>query len=89
MAPRTATPCGQGGIHHRGEALDACNAAVDVLLAEGLAGGAEDDDLVGLSSTAASQPFRLGVEHASSARRPARHAAHHRMVVGHLRHPFG
>jgi hypothetical protein len=49
MAPRTRNAGGQRSLDHRRKALDALgNAAVDVLLAEGLAGRAKDDDFVGL-----------------------------------------
>jgi len=78
------------GLHHRREALDALgDAAVDVPLAEGLARRAEDDDLVGLVQQRGLEALHVWHEHRIAHTRLAPHAAHHRMVVGHLRHPLG
>jgi hypothetical protein len=65
--------------------------AVDVALAEGLAGGAEDDDLVGPRGRVGErrhQALEVGRQHRMANARRSRDAGHHDRVVGHLRHPL-
>src|SRR5574344_1695749 len=82
--------CGQGCFHHRCKALDAFgNAAVDVFLAEGLAGRTKHHDLVGLAQQCRLQPLHVGGEHRIAHIGTALDARHDLGVVGHLRHPLG
>ena len=65
MAARTFRPAACAAATTGAEALDALvDGAVDVALAEGLAGGAEHHHLVGplrAAASAASRPFMLGI----------------------------
>ena len=77
-------------VHHRGKALNALgNAAVDVLLAEGFAGGGEDHDFIRLRLERRLKTLQVGREHRVAHAGQAREARHHFHVVGHLRHPLG
>ena len=69
--------------------LDALlDAAIDVALAEGLGGGAEDDDLVRPVEQRRLQALHVRRQHRIAHARAALHGAHHRVVVSHLRHPL-
>ena len=76
--------------HHRREPLDAFgDRAVDVALAEGLAGRAEYHHLVGPRSQRRLQALEVGRQHRVAHVAAARDVSHHLRVVGHLRHPLG
>jgi len=62
--------------------------AVDVALAEGLAGRPEHHDLVGPRRQRRLVALHVGGEHRIGHARLAHDARHHLGVVGHLRHPF-
>src|SRR6218665_3928810 len=79
-----------GGLSDRRKALDALgNAAVDVLLAEGLAGRAEDHDLVRPVGQRRCKALEVGRQHRIDHALLARDAGHHLVVVRHLWHPLG
>ena len=78
------------GRDHGREALDALgNGAIDILLAERLAGRAEHDDLVGAVGHGGLEALQVGRQHRITHARMARDAGHDRVVVGHLRYPLG
>jgi len=82
--------CCQSGLHHGGKALDAFgDGAVDVLVAEGFAGGTKDHDLVGPCFEGRFKTLRIGREHRVAHASLTLDAVHDVGVVGHLRHPFG
>jgi hypothetical protein len=62
MAPRTLMPAARAAATTGAEALDALgDGAVDVALAEGLAGGAEHHHSSGRVAARPRSPFMLGV----------------------------
>jgi hypothetical protein len=64
------------------------DAAVDVALAEGFTGGAEDDHFIGLRRQCGFEALHVWHEHAVAHARLALQSRHHGGVVAHLRHPF-
>ncbi|MCY1523787.1 hypothetical protein D9M68_586940 [compost metagenome] len=79
-----------GGLHHGFETRDGFrDRTVDVLLREGLAGGAEDHDLVGPGRKRALEALHVGRQHGIDRAGAALDARHDVRAVGHLWHPFG
>ena len=82
--------CRQRGLHHRGKARHAFgNRAVDVLVAESLAGRAKHHDLIGLGFQRGFKALQIRREHRVAHTGLALNARHHLRVIRHLRHPFG
>eukprot|EP01034_Spumella_vulgaris_P023407 gene23407-29624_t len=79
----------QRRLHHGCKAFHAFfDGAVDVLLAEGLAGGTKDHDFMRARSHRRLKAHHVGREHRIAHAHLALNARHHDRVVGHLRHPL-
>ena len=79
----------RGGGNHRLEALQAFrNRTVDVLLREGLRGGAENRHFIRAGRDGAVETLQVRRQRSVGHARPALDAGQHDSVVAHLRHPF-
>ena len=81
---------GQRGFDHWGKALDALgNAAIDIFLAESFTRRAKHHDFIGLVLQRGLEALQIRRQHRIAHAVAPSNALHHRMVVGHLRHPLG
>lgn len=81
---------GLGAFQHRFEARQGLgHGAVDVLLGEGLGGGAEHRHLLDAALQGRFQPLEVGGQRRVGDAIQPGEVLHHLAVVGHLRHPLG
>jgi len=78
------------GAHHLLESLQALgNGTVNVLLREGFRRRSEHRHLIGAGRQRRLEALEVGCQCRISHSGSPRHAAHHRIVIGHLRYPPG